>query len=564
MTTTTAMQPLRRSRRLPRRFSLFLALLVAGVTPLIVRAAPGGPPTERTQQTGASVKPAPAAMVGKTTIAELDEASDGYVLPLVYDPPRYPLPLVFVRINGSEPLPFLVDTGWGTNFTVADWVGEKLKLAPTGGTVRANKTVLFREVSVSSVTLCGVATEKGGKGDVDIAEMRTVDQGDFSLIESVCGPVTGLDGKPARLAGALGIGVLSATTARFDWAQKTLTVFVKPHPPLAPRVTRSVLSLRPGSAATDPDRFYVTLPPVAPQVPPVSLLLDTGSMGTSLPLAVTSRLSPRAAKMSGLGTIDSLFIVDRMLVPQLAIGSNAEPNVTVDALPPGDIGKMGMNLLARFRVTMDFRNNELILERAANWRDRVTIDGGTGIELARGGTDASGFVAQAVITGTIADRAGVRVNDRLVSVDGKPIADLPQSVVENLVEGVAATVAVLVWERPAALPGGKPETVTTMFTRPDEFSVSPRPYFGVSLQKPNNKPLIALRVLEGFAAYRAGLRDNDRIITLGGLPTDAMPPQTLRAQLLNYSIPITYRHTTDKPNVLRAAVLRADRPKTGP
>ncbi len=82
-------------------------------------------------------------------------------------------------------------------------------------------------------------------------------------------------------------------------------------------------------------------------------------------------------------------------------------------------GILGGELWRRFRVWFDYRRGRLILEPAAHYDDPFEFDA-SGLKV-RGVGELEIFL---VIAGTPASEAGVREGDRLISMDGRPAAEL--------------------------------------------------------------------------------------------------------------------------------------------
>jgi len=409
------------------RLIVILCLALVAARP----AYPGGP---------AAVEPPAAAP---------DERGPGVsVHPLVFDPPRVPLPVIRVRINDSEPLLFVVDTAWGMAFTLNNWVGERLKLPTTEDAAALNNSVPLRGVRVDTIELA--ATQAGKNVRFQIGGGGAVPIGDLDFIREGIG--TG-----ERVAGVIGAPLLAQTTVRFDFAAKTMTLFWQPHAPV--NSPGGALTLAPPGATTlpmragraeEPDFRYVTLIPVPGQS--ARLLIDTGSTRTSLPASVTARLKPRAAYPTISMTVASLYLEERLLLEQFRLGERVERLVTVQSDSAGDhggpdTGLLGMDLLSRFRVTLDFRNNRLTLERPADYQRRVRVPGDAGIGLRR---IENGYFVESVEKDSAAARAGVRAGDRVLRVDGVDIAPFSQNVADHVLNGFAGAPATLLLERPGA------------------------------------------------------------------------------------------------------------------
>jgi C-terminal processing protease CtpA/Prc len=77
-------------------------------------------------------------------------------------------------------------------------------------------------------------------------------------------------------------------------------------------------------------------------------------------------------------------------------------------------GAIGSEVLRRFTVTFDYERREMILEKNANYNSPDVFDR-SGMYLNKG---AAWFEVLEVVAGGPADEAGVKVGDRILSVDG--------------------------------------------------------------------------------------------------------------------------------------------------
>jgi len=81
-------------------------------------------------------------------------------------------------------------------------------------------------------------------------------------------------------------------------------------------------------------------------------------------------------------------------------------------------GIIGADLLRRFRVTMDYPHNQIILETTPETYSPFVYDR-SGLFLLGEGDDYRSIRVKSVIAGSPAEDAGIRGGDRLVSIDGK-------------------------------------------------------------------------------------------------------------------------------------------------
>lgn len=343
--------------------------------------------------------------------------------------------LVPVRVNGSDQLWFLLDTG--AQVTVVD-------------TTTARELGLELEGSVSG----------SGNGNERL---------DFKLIRDVALAVPGVEisdqvvtALPLRdtlepalghpVDGILGFNVISRFVVEIDYANRTLRL-VDPVGweyrgdgkviPIRIVNTRSVCD----AEIVLPDGRVVT----------GSFYVDTGSSTTvrlhtpfvdghdllsSLPAKVTaSGLGLGGRTTMYRGRISALRLGGLVYDAPVCSFSQDQDGI---ASSSEFAGKLGGGLLERSTVILDYERRRIILE--PNSRFGTPFKGvTTGLSIRSGGRgDWHTFTIQDVAEGSAADVAGFTRGDILVAVDGRPSSDLRMGEVLEILERGGRTLAVVV------------------------------------------------------------------------------------------------------------------------
>ena len=437
----------------------------------------------------------------------LDE-KQGRVVPLLYDPVITPFPVIQVSINGKPPLPFIVDTGTSAPLTLDPWAVAELGLKKQEMTEKG-EGFRYAVTPIQDAVFQGL--DRASNVTFNFNQAIIIDIG--FMLDAVQGQ---------RVAGIIGMGMLSPVTTRFDFAAKTLTIFAYSHPPLLlPGAT--VLPLRPTSGGLF--TVHVTF---SPEVD-ADLPLDTGSTGLAIPLAALDALHPTATSY-GMFTeqIGNLYICPALRLPGLTLGPLRVPNVEAGTVPPGGRTALGLDILAGYRLTLDGPNAQLTLEPSAG--DGRYVRGLSGLDLKQFG---GGWSVRSVEGVSPARQAGVRVGDNVSTINGRSVHGLSLMQVGALISGLAG--------RPQAVSvrHGQDMARTISWVPLDVFSEPRYALDGLTLKKPNGGPWIILNVLKGSPGAQMNLQAGDEITRMSGAPVADMPLNQLMKIMSGASKSIT-------------------------
>ena len=225
----------------------------------------------------------------------------------------------------------------------------------------------------------------------------------------------------AQVDGILGVELFRRLVVRIDYERQRLHLLRRPAPPAADWGRRLPLT------------FFVHIPCVTATLDGETgqFWLDTGNSG-----AVLLHARPGAPPPAGASAVTTIgWGVGGAIRGRLARARRLElGDITIDApalrvledgeralSTPGLAGNIGAAVLSRFVVTFDHAQAAVWLAPNASFGAPFDIDR-SGLRIHAG---ARGFDIVAVMAGSPADEAGLRVGDVVVAVDGVPATDIP-------------------------------------------------------------------------------------------------------------------------------------------
>ena len=460
-------------------------------------------------------------------IKELD-AHDAHVVPMLFDSTQ-PHMLVRVSINGAKPLYFIVDTGSPNSINMEPWAAKALGLKQTPVDKEdyfsnSNKPVF--SAALRSVDLMGkngnvayhTKCKTGIIVDTEVLKFR----------------------KGNRIAGFVGNELLSDLTVQFDFLAKTMTVYPKRHLPFRPSKNANVVLLAPAASGSFHRNVSINIPGTGK----VPVLLDTGSDGglSLLPQAAVKAKNILISRdMEGLvGVGGVVHKAVPVLFPDVGIGKWNEPNVVASVSRTETEQVLGLGFLSRFRVTLDWRYNEMILERAANYADLIKVKGDVEFKVfLNNGQMVAGDVSDAQ-TGD----NSVHPDDQILAVDGVPTKGKTAEAMQGLVDGPAGTKVTLRLQRKNNPPFEISLSRISSFESPE---TPVRIGFNSGVEK-NGLFLKSLNVsviLPNSPAERAGLKEGDVIVAVNKLKVAGKTLERVNKEISNpdaKQVTFTVRH----------------------
>jgi predicted aspartyl protease len=312
------------------------------------------------------------------------------------------VPVVQIRINGSKPLFFMVDTGAPRGLHLFPWAIRELKLgraedpAESGGAQRllVDRVALIGKASGAEHVLTGISANPLASGMSPAAQAP-------------------------GLAGILGSELFAQYVVRIDPAAKTLSLYA-PSEKTAVIPGATQVTLLPSTLTGDTARRDVEA--LLPGAGKVRMLLDTGSEHVQILATVASRLTGLRLdpKPRALEAANGRIVSYSAMLGEVRLGSGVvtSPLVTLVRGEEREVPRLGMPILSRFRMTVDYAHNRMQLEPVAESGRSARIPADIGLVITREGRQ---FVAGTLKSGGAAQRAGILTGDIVTALDDSPL-----------------------------------------------------------------------------------------------------------------------------------------------
>ncbi len=306
-------------------------------------------------------------------------------------------PTLDVTINGQGPFRFILDTG--TPGVVLDTqIVNQLKLAPTGST-----------------RIGDPSTPDAVEAQTYQLQLLTVGDARFEEL-----PAIGYDGLSRMgIAGIVGTQTFYDSTLRLDFGNQTLTF------------ARAALDKSPQTVEFDWDAESIVTIPISIGGQTLKTHVDTGNPGTlSIPLSLDKRLNwSSSPQLKGRAqTISSAFdVFEGTLDGELQFAGLKIANPTLRLNDQFAWGNLGTGMLLNRVLILDQVNRRLSIAEST-----ATSDGASSPPPPRFGA-ALGFHSdgkidvQQIMTGSPAERGGLKVVDEILSINGVPVSDIDQN-----------------------------------------------------------------------------------------------------------------------------------------
>jgi hypothetical protein len=297
------------------------------------------------------------------------------------------IPLVQVRINGSQPLWFILDTG-ASACVVDQGLAKQLNLRMEGQGKVAGVGAGTQNITFAKNVVYGV----------DNIRLQVPD----SYVIDLSGVV--LPGG-RKLDGLLGYDFIQQYVVVLDYEQGRMHLYEQKTFAYSGQGQKLLLELR-NRVPYVKAKLHVAGQPSVER----SWLVDTGAADTFDDELLAQTTSPKREALGGIGLGEPKKII-------LARAERIELGRFTLRDVPGVTGgmKIGSGLLRRFTVIIDYHRLSMILEPNRSLNDAFLVDA-SGLELR---SEEKGQRMIALLANSPATEVGLRQNDLLLSVDGR-------------------------------------------------------------------------------------------------------------------------------------------------
>ena len=334
--------------------------------------------------------------------------------------------LVPVRINHRD-LTFILDTG--SELSALDSsMAQQLGLTDIA-TIPVLKNYRERGSEMIEVPSLGIGSRVFAHKDLGTS--------DFRHVSAAIG---------VRVDGVLGNDILQSMPFQLNYSKREMTI----GPFARGEGLGKAIQLR-----RDGDQFYVPLQIVSV---PVELLLDTGTNSTNLSsetwqsvfrvwqpnvvidgvVRAGSPTPPAFLVCLPSISLEDLTLTNQVMRVQRAVNSGAFSDA-------GFGGILGSDFLRQFEVTLDLARGRLFLKKDPRFRRDPYLYTTVGIQFAKDARNQ--YIVMAVWKNSPAEEAGLKVGDRIESVNGQPSKTLSLEQLRNQMHGPEGMAVQLVMER---------------------------------------------------------------------------------------------------------------------
>jgi hypothetical protein len=309
-------------------------------------------------------------------------------------------PLIEVKVNGQGPFKFLFDTGAAGHGRISSDLASRLGLKESGEVVAGDPSGQGQQ----TVKLVGV--DSISIGEAEFRNLELLRRDNKAIIDERRG-----------IAGILGFGLFADCLITLDYPGERFTI------------EKGQLSRDGSIGFHNPNG----VPEITISVGGVEVAadVDSGSMGRlAVPKDVADRVKlvgePKVVGKASTG-FNEFEIRAALLDGVLRVGDQELRNPSIEIFDIFPRANLGGQFLRDFVVAIDLPNQRLKLTRGqpAQHAPKYRV----GIMMRR---DAGAQIVDAVIPGSPAETAGIKVGDRITHLNKRPMEDLDPQILSRL------------------------------------------------------------------------------------------------------------------------------------
>ena len=328
--------------------------------------------------------------------------------------------IIPIQINGSDTLRFILDTGLNTSIICEISTGETLNLN------------FAREIQLQGLGIGEPLSAIHTFGnDINVSGIHGINQDYFVLMENIFHLSNKLG---TNIHGILSFSVFNAFIVEINYTDEKI-VFYDPSFYQYKKNSKNYITMPMVIHETKP-YIYMKIQLADGRIIPLKVLLDTGASNSlwvdqgSLPdfsVPLSARQTYLGSGLSGdvyghILRFDKVYIDHYELsdvIVSLPDSSSIENVIGLDQRN----GSIGAEILRRFNVIIDYPNELITLVKNSDFLDPFSYNK-TGIELTAPYPGLNYYTISQIREGSPAEKAGLLVNDEIISVNNSKVTDL--------------------------------------------------------------------------------------------------------------------------------------------
>jgi len=351
--------------------------------------------------------------------------------------------IIPIQINGSDTLNFILDTGINTSIICELSTGENLNLN------------YARKIQLQGLgTGTPLAAIHAFGNEINVSGIKGINQDYFVLLENIFQ----LSGKLGyKIHGILSYSVFNSFITQINYKDEEI-IFNNPEYFRYKRNSKNYVSL-PMIIHDKKPYLYIKLKLSDDSIIPLKVMLDTGA-SNSLWLyksTLTDFEIPAGAKKSFLGSglsgdvygylsRFSMISIDRFELKDILVSLPDSTSIENAIGSDRRNGSLGAEVLRRFNVIIDYPNELITLTKNNKYKEPFSYNR-CGIEILCLYPGLNIYQVAQVYDNSPAERAGIRKNDLIISINGTGANDLSLNEIYKLFQEKAGKKIKIIMDR---------------------------------------------------------------------------------------------------------------------